>query len=422
MPICLDDDNRPLAQPLCNRHNSREDESADDTFERRAPAFRLNLPFVGLTVALKVGSSHVQRLGESKVEAFARQPVGEGAGESFSDALFPYLDQLLRLITARVSPSLTEDVLQDTLLRAFRSWHRFDTERPVWPWLASIAERACATAWKADLRWQRDQGAETAVAASSDPTPGSDQHVASLHARAVVLATLAELTERERLLVFRSDAEDVPRHLLAREVTLSPGAVRVALHRARLRFRDCASRRWDDFGVSAALLIGRFRLRWNSVGGVMPIGALAISASVVLTLAASTALRANVTEGVVGALAGHAHPHELIAKQGLPVAEPGSEAVSTAGASAAREGDLSPHDDREARRPLLRPEADATVSGEGLRGGVRMDWTLPNDGHVAANPSVRCRQSTVTGAMCTATGALPSTGPVSFYGSGDGNP
>src|SRR5687768_8211382 len=97
--------------------------------------------------------------------------------DDFSEAIRPHLDRLGRVIAIQAPRALTEDVTQDALLRAFRSWPSFDRSRPLWPWLARIAQRACATAWETDTRWRRSGNADALAAASWD-SPGSDQHIA----------------------------------------------------------------------------------------------------------------------------------------------------------------------------------------------------------------------------------------------------
>lgn len=41
---------------------------------------------------------------------------------------------------------LAEDITQETLIRAYRFFHRIDPSRPVWPWLRQIALRMCSNA------------------------------------------------------------------------------------------------------------------------------------------------------------------------------------------------------------------------------------------------------------------------------------
>src|SRR5688500_3646209 len=62
-----------------------------------------------------------------------------------------YADRLRRIIQRKVGPTLTEDVLQETFLRAFRNRHTIDTGRPIAPWLITIALRAATDAQRRQL-------------------------------------------------------------------------------------------------------------------------------------------------------------------------------------------------------------------------------------------------------------------------------
>lgn len=366
----------------------------------------------------------------------ARQPADDLA-EDFWTAVRPCLDRLGRLVAAQAPPGSAEDVIQDTLLRAFRSWHRFEPGEAVLPWLCRIAERSCATAWRADVRWSRSRDNRPDIVSQGD-SPGSDQHVASLHARAVVTAALTDLGARERVLLYRCDAEGVPRHLVAQSVALTPGAARVALHRARHRFRAWAKDRCDDLGVAAAFLVNGLRVRPRHgqtqahLWATLPASVLlSVVAAVVVYPGANRDIASAAGGRQTGALSARAVPAPGDVGEGPPppteLRRSTDHAVrSSSGAPPSQEqptrsdGAAPPKYPPSSSPPLV-PAARADVGAGGVNGGMRLDWTLPNDGHVEANPSVRCAHSTVTKTACTVTGAAPSVGPVEFYGSGDGD-
>jgi RNA polymerase sigma factor (sigma-70 family) len=360
--------------------------------------------------------------------ARARRTVGRTA-DDFAEAIRPHLGRLNRHIASRVPRALAEDVTQDALLRAFRSWPTFDRSRPLWPWLARIAQRACMTAWQVDSRWRRAEATDPTAAAPGD-SPGSDQHVAAVHARSIVAAVLADLTDRERTLLYRSEGEGTPRWVLAREIALTPGAARVALHRARHRFRESAARRWDDIGVAAAFALGRVRLRLRGrESAVSTAGSWAWSASVLVTVIASAVVQ-NATGQPAAARedsSAHAAVRHVVGTS-LVGQPPQGQRPSPASANAPglpgrqeTQDATSPRRSPSVPSPLVEPVVQADVGPDGVYGGVRVDWTLPNDGNVWANPHIGCRHSTATQAVCTVTGSLPSAGPVEFYGSGDGD-
>lgn len=362
-----------------------------------------------------------------RIEVARRADDDVVSADEFAAALRPHLDRLGRLIATQAPPMLTEDVTQDTLLRAFSSWRAFDRSRPLWPWLARIAKRACATAWDADTRWRRSGSANTTVAPSWDSAPGSDQHVAALHAQTVVVATLADLSYRERLLLYRCDVEEAPRQQVAQAVTLTPGAVRVALHRARQRFLESAVSRW-----ATALVTGQFRVRLRARNGALsPAGTWAVSASVFVSLlvtAASHPVGHRQTVATEAKLLSSPAaveteaPAAFLTNEAENVSTPHGTGTPTPVGEAHGDDAGRPRPPHQGLAPVVEPAALADIGSDGIRGGVRLEFTTADGtGHASANPEVRCRHSTVTKAVCTATGALPSNGPASFYGSGDGD-
>ncbi len=59
--------------------------------------------------------------------------------KEFSDSLQPYLPRLYRSMLSMVrNQADAEDIMQDTVLRAFANIHRYDPSRPLYPWLLTI--------------------------------------------------------------------------------------------------------------------------------------------------------------------------------------------------------------------------------------------------------------------------------------------
>jgi RNA polymerase sigma-70 factor (ECF subfamily) len=149
--------------------------------------------------------------------------------------------RLRGLIARRVPSGAVEDVLQETFVRAYRSRHRLDTTRPLWPFLATLARRS-------SIQWYRTHQLEPAVGpVSADERdtvdfPGSDDHLAGyLRARRVV-DVLARLTPRHRRILYLHGAQDVGCDVIAAADKLSEKAVRSALDRARANFRSSYGR------------------------------------------------------------------------------------------------------------------------------------------------------------------------------------
>lgn len=68
----------------------------------------------------------------------------KGSIKAFTQLFEPLRESLYSLCKARLRDrSQAEDVVQETFLKGFTHFDRFDDGKPVWPWLATIAERSC---------------------------------------------------------------------------------------------------------------------------------------------------------------------------------------------------------------------------------------------------------------------------------------
>jgi RNA polymerase sigma-70 factor (ECF subfamily) len=357
----------------------------------------------------------------------ALEQIDVGVTGEFSAAVQPHLLRLKKLVAKQLPPNLADDAVQDSLLRAFRSWPTFDQRRPLWPWLAGIATRACVEAWRAESRWQREGIVEGEAMAPDHLSPGSDRHVTALDSRRAVIATLAGLEPRERFLLYASDIEERPRRVLAQTAMLSPGAARVALHRARERFRKSITDRWHDLGVASALAFGRWRRRTDRMGDRQPaLQVISVSASVALSLAVGTVVAQSSASPRLTAARSLGASSDRVVDVAVIESSTRSDARNQEGAATTSTASSVPTGRVAPPSPLAgvpRHDIEAAVGPDGAYGGLRVEWTTPDGGYLNANPEVRCRHSTATSAFCLVVGSLPpSVGPVAFYGSGDGNP
>ncbi|MBN2140110.1 MAG: sigma-70 family RNA polymerase sigma factor [Desulfovibrionaceae bacterium] len=83
-----------------------------------------------------------------------------GDVDRFSEIIDRYKAKVAGLASRHVPPAQVPDVAQETFVRAFRSLAGFDLDRPLEPWLAAIAVRACHDYWRA-----RYKNRETALSA-----------------------------------------------------------------------------------------------------------------------------------------------------------------------------------------------------------------------------------------------------------------
>jgi RNA polymerase sigma-70 factor (ECF subfamily) len=215
--------------------------------------------------------------------------------ESFVEHTEPFRRELLahcyRLLA---SPDEAEDLVQETYLRAWRSWERFEGRSSVRVWLYRIATNACLTALTRRGRRVLPSGIGEPTAdpyappAAADPTvrwlqPMPDALVAADDPASVVVsreslrltlvAGLQELPGRQRAVFVLREVLGFPAAEVAAMLDLSVAAVKSLLQRARARLAEVDPGTEqvgepDDPEV-AALLAGYIAAFENADGDIM---------------------------------------------------------------------------------------------------------------------------------------------------------
>lgn len=130
----------------------------------------------------------------------------------------------------------TEDVVQETFVRAFRSLQRREVVGPFESWLFTIAARRCAT-WRVRERRQGERLEEETAAALVDDARSPHEQVVAREVQRDVSAALAKLPPAQRVAVALFELEGWRVAEIARALNCAPATVKVHLHRARLRLR-----------------------------------------------------------------------------------------------------------------------------------------------------------------------------------------
>jgi RNA polymerase sigma-70 factor (ECF subfamily) len=128
-----------------------------------------------------------------------------------------------------------EDVSQDVFLRAFRNLHQWDANRPLIPWLLTIAANRCRT-WLGN-RLQRELPAEFA---ENVPARGGEPQVDL--AEELQLA-LDKLREEYRLCFVLYHLNELSLSEIAEVIGSPEGTIKTWLHRARRELADHLQRR-----------------------------------------------------------------------------------------------------------------------------------------------------------------------------------
>jgi RNA polymerase sigma factor (sigma-70 family) len=248
----------------------------------------------------------------------------EGHGRAFAVLVDRHRRPLLGHACRMVGSERAEDVLQQALLKAWRSLQEGAQVRHAQAWLHRILHNAALTEIERQL--QTADPLDEGLADSRSAAAAVEQR---LEVREV-LQGLASLPQRQRLALLGTELEGRSRRQLAAELGLSEGAVRQLVHRARARIRAAAA------ALVPFPLIDRVMRASGWVRG--PVGASrlgpaaeAAGASGMLAGGVAKLATVVVAVGVVGggvlvrAERGHAHPlntssHQITSAPIVPAA------------------------------------------------------------------------------------------------------
>jgi RNA polymerase sigma-70 factor (ECF subfamily) len=156
------------------------------------------------------------------------------------DALGEVYDRYARAVWSvamRVTRTdqLAQDAVQETFIRAWRAASTYDPERPLGPWLLSIARFTALDIVRHEQRPTRG-GHETEQDAVIE-SPGMDEAWLAW----TVQEALRSLAEHEREIVRLSFFEDLTHAQIAERLSLPVGTVKSRSHRAHRRLAEVLS-------------------------------------------------------------------------------------------------------------------------------------------------------------------------------------
>lgn len=159
--------------------------------------------------------------------------------ELYRRCVLPEIEVLLRVAHGMVSqPADAEDLVQDTLLRAWRSVDTFDGQHPR-AWLLTIMRNAHLNRHRRRrpaLLDDPDAAAERHPGAAND-LPSAEDVVVDRSFDAAVEAAVSALPEAFREVLFLVDVHQLSYAAAAAVVGVPEGTVVSRLHRARKRVR-----------------------------------------------------------------------------------------------------------------------------------------------------------------------------------------
>ena len=158
----------------------------------------------------------------------------EGSVAAYNVLVTRYQDRVYRFLLRRTGSSAeAEDVAQETFLRAWQKLHTYESERPLAPWLLTIAARLAASAARrrARMRVAPESAVGYVDAAAPSTTPTNPD---AGHDRRRIWQIAETVLNREQLTaVWLRYVEGLSPAQIARVMDKSGVAVRVMLLRAR---------------------------------------------------------------------------------------------------------------------------------------------------------------------------------------------
>lgn len=168
----------------------------------------------------------------------APTPAVDARRRKYAEYVLPDVEVLLRVaMTMTTQPVDAEDLVQDTLLRAWRSLDTFDGTHPR-AWLLTILRHTHINRHRRRRPHLLDDPDRTTERGDDDAQPSAEEIVVGRTFTAVVDAALAALPDEFRATVLLVDVDQLTYAEAAAVLGVAEGTVMSRLHRARKRIRD----------------------------------------------------------------------------------------------------------------------------------------------------------------------------------------
>jgi len=177
--------------------------------------------------------------------------AGQPADTAIPQLMDAYADHIYGLgLRLCGDPDKAQDLVQETFLRALKSWSGFDGRSKPSTWLYTIASRACQRMERRRAGEPRRIGSLDQLLPTGDTVvvdvPADDETPAEWLEREDVVravrAAIESLPIHFRLPLLLKEIEDLSVEDVARVLGIKPATVKTRLHRARLLVREALSR------------------------------------------------------------------------------------------------------------------------------------------------------------------------------------
>ncbi|MCC6771395.1 MAG: sigma-70 family RNA polymerase sigma factor [Gemmatimonadaceae bacterium] len=185
-------------------------------------------------------------------------PPADARDVEFARDALPYMDDVYRFAYSLTRNAAdADDLVQETYLRAFRSWHTFQPGSDARRWLFTICRNAFLRS-REKLRHEvdvEDSDMETLVAVMNQGEmrkDGSDQLLSRVDLAPALTKALDELAEPFRSTVILVDVEDQSYDAASEVLGVPVGTVRSRLFRGRRQLQEKLRAYARDAGFASA--------------------------------------------------------------------------------------------------------------------------------------------------------------------------
>lgn len=162
-----------------------------------------------------------------------------GVWARFEAEAMPHSDRLFRLaMWFERNRSSAEDAVQETMLKALQSFHRFEPGTNCRAWLVSILQHVLSNRRRAARRSPLVDDVDDRIAAGTAFVPAPTQHLTDEE----LLGALRKLPDAFQEVVVLCDVEELTYKEIAAALAIPLGTVMSRLHRGRALLRAEISR------------------------------------------------------------------------------------------------------------------------------------------------------------------------------------
>ena len=159
----------------------------------------------------------------------------DGLWTAFEAEAMPHVDRLFRLaMWWERDRREAEDLVQDTLVQALQSFHRFTAGTNCRAWLVTILQHVRSNRRRAKIRLLTVEDPDNRIAETVPFVPPVPQHLTDED----VLAALRRIPEAYQDIILLSDVEELTYKEIATVLKIPIGTVMSRLHRGRTMLRQ----------------------------------------------------------------------------------------------------------------------------------------------------------------------------------------